>query len=894
MFCMFSFLLFILATLLGAPFHLDHLLSAFNPEYVTEVVPQNAGALGRSLASGRMEGNKVKVGVACKMPGRHAFNIFVGNKQSELGLQPQSVVHVIHCAHPSGISLVHADVLTRSGCNRDSRELFLQTSSFHSFKVKFLDEAGTEFTNASSLNYKLKSSDEELAYYDDEIQKLVVNDHGLVGQFSLGVCWTGYRDCSEHSCHCVTETTLCDAHIVHVVHPVKFSVDRLQYYMHPMNQPELHVSGGSGCMSYQVSDPSVAAVDISEGKAMKALVAPLKPGSVVIEASDVCLLPQSHVNITLYFVDAAQIQLKGRTVITIHNTTIMSVRVTDTNNVVFDADQLHFMPLKPHYDSSALLVKQLAVEESVVKFLVEGLQTGSHKLQFKLKASSKELSSHAVHIDVINTFELLPSSIQLIEGGHFQLSLSHFYTFGDERVEVKVADDHVATVDKYGVIFALNKGVTIVHAAYMSYVDEDSWIVDHASIRRNPAGHVVTFSNVEVHVSDLQNIAIILPQTTLVAGTRAPVFIQGINGETPLIFGNSGLHFKWHSSDSSIITVGASETDVIAGKSFLGVTDFSAVIHAKSKGRGTISTISLNKMKNNKRLETSVLLNVIDPLVIYPFSESNNKNLLMTLKSKAHIKTNKDHEIGTICRFQVLLPGNAPIIEVDEATGYIYSSEYYGYSAVLVSCVEKGVELRETILVEVQPIKMLELVPVVGSGTSSLQPESWHLLYRNEYGRKFDAVSELLIYETAVDKNIAEVTIQAFDQKLQSPHVSVNLHTISAFQNMKPQDVVLKICSKFMESEITCSYASFQLQKEKAAFPTKELVSPTTSCANKTFAEDSSKKIKEFSQSLKKLEGDDSKNRGTLSQMIVLVAWIFIIVIIFHLYSTRMLSAEYK
>jgi hypothetical protein len=109
-----------------------------------------------------------------------------------------------------------------------------------------------------------------------------------------------------------------------------------------------------------------------------------------------------------------------------------------------------------------------------------------------------------------------------------------------------------------------------------------------------------------------------------------------------------------------------------------------------------------------------------------------------------------------------------------------------------------------------------------------------------------------------------EVTIQAFDQKLQSPHVSVNLHTISAFQNMKPQgifypnnytvfikyepnfygDVVLKICSKFMESEITCSYASFQLQKEKAAFPTKELVSPTTSCANKTFAEDSSKKIK--------------------------------------------------
>jgi hypothetical protein len=39
-------------------------------------------------------------------------------------------------------------------------------------------------------------------------------------------------------------------------------------------------------------------------------------------------------------------------------------------------------------------------------------------------------------------------------------------------VEVKVADDHVATVDKYGVIFALNKGVTIVHAAYMSYVDE--------------------------------------------------------------------------------------------------------------------------------------------------------------------------------------------------------------------------------------------------------------------------------------------------------------------------------------------------------------------------------------------------------------------------------------
>jgi hypothetical protein len=70
-------------------------------------------------------------------------------------------------------------------------------------------------------------------------------------------------------------------------------------------------AGGSGCMSYQVSDPSVAAVDISEGKAMKALVAPLKPGSVVIEASDVCLLPQSHVNITLYFVDAAQIQLKG-------------------------------------------------------------------------------------------------------------------------------------------------------------------------------------------------------------------------------------------------------------------------------------------------------------------------------------------------------------------------------------------------------------------------------------------------------------------------------------------------------------------------------------------------------------------------------------------------------
>uniref|UniRef100_UPI003AAF04EC nuclear pore membrane glycoprotein 210-like n=1 Tax=Centroberyx gerrardi TaxID=166262 RepID=UPI003AAF04EC len=521
-----------------------------------------------------------------------------------------------------------------------------------------------------------------------------------------------------------------------LVEDMQWSRRSLTLYNHPDVTESLTVVHGSGHFLVHLQDKELANITYMEDSNV-IKVSPLRPGVSFLLAHDLCVVSAQPAVTSLSVSDISGFQIDFVDIVEVGHSTVVRVRVLNSNREPFNQAYLPLMHLKLIPSSEIVTVEPAGPLDRVsVGYRVLSHAVGMVSLHLSAVDSrgSVHTSSHK-QLQVYPMFTLQPRSLALALGSIQQVKWEGG-PHPQSSVGFSVSDPRIATVTDTGLVRGIAVGVVKLRGALQTVIED--------------TGALLTFAQdeVDVEVFNLTAIRIQAPLVRLSVGTEMPVHVMGSDSsQNPLALGSveSGLLFHWSLGKLGVLDIQPRHTQ--AGVTVSPAHSFSVLVRAWAAGR---TSLRVTVQLANHTAESPQQLS--DEIQIVVFQEmqltvGTSRSILMSPYSHYALQSNKD----TICPVRYALcqcvKGHG-LVTVD-SQGVLRTGPDTGSALLEVVAMETcGVSQTLLISVRVSLVWFVRLFSVsslysVGGQSQPAFPLGWTIkvraLFYDNLGQQFHA-----------------------------------------------------------------------------------------------------------------------------------------------------------
>nr|XP_054758778.1 nuclear pore membrane glycoprotein 210-like isoform X1 [Lytechinus pictus] len=715
--------------------------------------------------------------VLCRHLGEQTLTVNVGNDPTARNKFPARSTATVRylCSQPVSLQLIpvvqQPDLEVPCPIALDSNnQIPVMNGQDVEILVNAVDSHGRLFHNFSSLVVSWTSTDHNLASYYKPQTSYSDEDGAFPGSRSLRAFEVTTLKHRQGSVTLTATTTAYDnvlfrRHAIAIPSQVpsvsaslelglvmEASIDpnRLSLFNHPSNKASLNLQGGSGHFLIRPNIAGLAEMRYDEKKKQIEVI-PLRDGTLVITAYDLCIATNQHATAQIHMAGVHTIDLKVVDKVQVDHEIRAAVQVLDSTDQPLSVSYFPLMRLEPVPGSNIITLRpdmdSSGRDQHTAYYTVNGASIGFTTLAFTaMSKSGHTVSSKLRDIQVFPPLKLTPRNITLIVTSLFQVRS----TGGPQpqsQIEYVVQSSNIAKINSSGILHALNLGHTRVTGRAVGYDQE--------------TGSNVVYSEdtIDVYVIELNGIRIHAPLHRLESDTVMPVYAMGLGeSETPFTFGDAidGLLFEWSVSNDDVIEV----EPVFAEDGIYSGTEHNIAMRVRTLNPGEASLrlqVSLTQpgrrqIYRDQTLMDEIQIQVFERLELMQPDCPCHSRLLMTPNTQAPIKTNRDGSARM--SYRILTTSWDDFLTVNQM-GVVKAGPKGGQASVEVTAFESfGVNQTTVVHVSIKPVSYIAVHSTTGLTTydKSLQvfpigvSPSFVVRFYDNIGERFDSTNVKLDY----------------------------------------------------------------------------------------------------------------------------------------------------
>ncbi|XP_049849503.1 nuclear pore membrane glycoprotein 210-like [Schistocerca gregaria] len=538
----------------------------------------------------------------------------------------------------------------------------IRTNQTLLFNLTMYDASGQKFNNFSSLDIQWTSSNSTLLSIAETSREtknqrvLKISENG--GQVYVVIKVNGldknWTHLGQQSPPYMPEGGLIRQFEFNTASNVRLSAERVSIYNYPKNTVRIKTIDGSGYYQLTVNDTKLLE-SFLEPETNDIVVRPLQTGVAKLTLIDLCLSGSEPVHCVVRVSDVHSIKLSSPNMVEVGKRLKMSVQVLDSAEHMFD--QYQFMDLKVHLEGESLLfeipetsfistcpkrkdgpsssalseldgnrgakdqcyrvaddshflsstpldfwVLSTGGSEIVARALNVGVSSVS--ISVVNPVSETTVSSVPIQVHVYSPLRVIPSSLELLPNASFQLYISGGPPLRDKLL-FSSSNETVARVSQEGIVSTHNVlgRSTVIVTVHLHSKDES------ADLSADNSTQTVT-----VLVKELSGIAIHASTNRMLVGEEILVRAVGQDMESPFVWSNIDLSFKWDVVNSDIASIVPVYSD--ANVTLDEERGLAVVVHAVSPGTTRLSVKILSGPSSLVNKYASLTLEVVPALAL--------------------------------------------------------------------------------------------------------------------------------------------------------------------------------------------------------------------------------------------------------------------------------------
>lgn len=518
----------------------------------------------------------------------------------------------------------------------------------------------------------------------------------------------------------IMTTPLIEATInIVLVNDTSITPNELKVLNDPNSKYFLQVNQGSGFYEFLLSSEDIADIRYVE-PSRTITVVPRRFGTLRITLIDLCLA-SAPAEAVIQVQQLANLEVEAVHKVEKGKCIAAALKMYDTNGESMVLPFLDALSIKVEIENRFIDVKKAPSSEqgdhpfSEIIYMIHGLEEGETQVTFSSGEGDDEIRSEPFLIQVFPPLKLTPKNLTNLVGTIYQVTV----TGGPKGAEIEysVGNEEICSINRNGILEGKSIGETRIIARAIGF---------------NSKGYRIVYSQdyADIHVTNLEEVKVMVPTTRIKVGATIPVWAFGIpDSLTPLIIGSmkAPLSFSWMSSDLSLLSL----HNMYEGTGINMRYQNDVSLRAKANSPGT-ATIFLN-VSTPCHLTTGctaeriynafVKIEIFEELKLcYDDLESESAAvILMAPNSVFKLQTNRD-KYG-VTSFKILTSGphsveaedtNAltqasKMVTVDK-NGVVKSGENYGRTVISITNVE-GYSLKQTltVIIDVKPVHYMML-----------------------------------------------------------------------------------------------------------------------------------------------------------------------------------------
>ena len=386
-------------------------------------------------------------------------------------------------------------------------------------------------------------------------------------------------------------------------------------------------SQGSGYFTVASRSEAVTASYSSANSSVS--VTPLTTGRASLQLLDLCLSSRTEASLQVSVAGVDRVVLVTEDKVQLGSVISATVKMMDSSGRSLPVSALQHVQLDVKADQSLVTVEAAGGPE----FTVKGETLGQVQLTGTVSYNGRELSSQPSPVTVFPPLLLEPRNISLIIGAAFQFT----YTGGPADCSLTfTVQDQIAKTSQEALVTSLALGSTALTA---TAVDAD--------------GKVFSSDTVQVFIRPLSSLQLVVPTSTVMAGTRLPLYLYGQDQHMNVYSYGSALpllNIDW--AVSPAVSPGLKSPLSSLGHALISDNSGVVVFSASSPGRYSVkATVSITsrleetgqyQVDRDRSLTVSTLVTVIESLRITNLeNEASAGRLLLSPNSKFQLRSNK-------------------------------------------------------------------------------------------------------------------------------------------------------------------------------------------------------------------------------------------------------------
>eukprot|EP01135_Chromosphaera_perkinsii_P003646 Nk52_evm25s250 gene=Nk52_evmTU25s250 len=435
---------------------------------------------------------------------------------------------------------------------------------------------------------------------------------------------------------------------------------------------EIPVSFGSGCFEV-VSEPEGCCSGEFVSDTRSVVIFPAKPGVSHLRLVDKCM-EANDLDFTVSVSDKKALKITGPSQMQVDSKDDVKVKVFDGFGNPFTGCQLDGMAFSHSVSAGLVSVEETGLSSDdktdcslrfEKRFKVISSHIGTEGISFTLHLpSGNQLESNLLEMNIFQEASLHPSTVRLVPGSNFQLTVEGGPISGVER-RYHALNGSVVSVDSDGVLQALHEGESAVYVDFYGVNSEGEFV-----------GLNLTALSAWVEVVPLTAVKIEPSALNLKVDNIVKVSSVSISGDDPFAFATASYNYSWHSSNPEVLEI--VRDCPIEFESC--IDDYAVIVKGRMPGTSTL-TLKMDRIVNKEwfgeaiTFSDAIVVTVSSGLIVKPSS-----HILLPVFSSSQLEVNfRD------CEYNVHMGSN--VVSVSER-GLISSERNVGNFIVSVSCID--------------------------------------------------------------------------------------------------------------------------------------------------------------------------------------------------------------